>query len=102
MSERIEKLLAFHAQSPSDDFTTYALALEHAAAGDPEQALVWLERTLALAPDHAYAWYQKARILAEEEDLAGARAAVEAGLAAAARAGDARAASELRELAAEW
>lgn len=102
MGDRLDKLLAFHAAAPDDDFTTYALALEYAAAGESEQALAWLERTIALAPDHAYAWYQKAALLAGEGELEGAHAAVQAGLAAAQRSGDARAASELRELAEGW
>jgi tetratricopeptide (TPR) repeat protein len=102
MSERLEKLLAFHAAAPGDDFTTYALALEYAAVGELEQALAWLDRTLTLAPDHAYAWYQKAALLADAGELERAREALSAGLAAAERAGDARAASELRELGAGW
>lgn len=102
VSERLEKLLAFHADAPEDDFTTYAIALEYAGAGEPERALEWLEKTVAAAPDHAYAWYQRAALLAELGSLDEARAAVAAGLAAAERSGDAKAASELRELEAGW
>lgn len=102
MSERLEKLLAFHADAPGDDFTTYAIALEHAAAGAEREALAWLDKTIELAPDHAYAYYQKAAILAERDELEAARVAVELGLRAAERAGDARAASELRELSESW
>ena len=99
---RLEKLLEFHAQAPDDAFTTYALALEYASSGRVEAALEWLEKTSALEPDHAYAWYQRAALLAGEDRLEEAREAVQSGLAAAERGGDAKAASELRELAEGW
>ena len=102
MSDRIEKLLAFHEQAPEDDFTTYALALEYSSAGDLDQALDWLRKTIALTPDHAYAWYQRASLLEADGRLDEAREALQEGLAAAERSGDVKAASELRELAEDW
>ena len=101
MTDRFEQLLAFHRDAPDDDFTTYALAMECVASERFEEALEWLEKTLELTPDHAYAWYQRAGALdrlGRDED---ARAAIQEGLAAAQRAGDAKAAEELRELAEE-
>ena len=102
MSERLEQLLAFHASAPEDDFTTYAIALEHASAGDVDEALAWLAKTVALAPDHAYAWYQRAALLAGDDRMEEARAAQAEGLAAAERAGDGKARAELLELAEDW
>jgi len=102
MSARLKKLLEFHARAPDDDFTTYAVALEYASAGAVDTALEWLAKTTDLAPDHAYAWYQRGALLAGQDRMEEARRAVRSGLEAAERSGDAKAASELRELAADW
>ena len=98
MNERLEKLLAFHEAAPDDDFTTYAIALEHVKEGAENDALAWLDKTLAIQPDHAYAYYQKAGVLSRMERADDARRAIEDGLAAARRAGDGKAEGELNEL----
>ncbi len=90
--------MAFHEAAPDDDFATYAIAQEHMKAGEPEEALRWIEKTLVIKPDHAYAYYQKACALSESGRADQARKAVEAGLEAARRSGDSKAAGELNEL----
>ncbi len=98
MNERVEKLLEFFAATPQDDFAPYALAQEYLAAGKTEEALGWIAKTLAIRPDHAYAYYQKARALELDDREDEALAAIDEGLAAAERAGDAKAREELKEL----
>ena len=90
--------MAFHEAAPQDDFATYAIAQEHIKAGDADEALRWIDKTLEIKPDHAYAYYQKARVLSESGRADQARKAVEAGLDAARRSGDSKAAGELKEL----
>ncbi len=98
MTDRLQELMAFHEAAPQDDFTTYAIAQEHIKAGDTDKALRWIEKTLQIKPDHAYAYYQKARVLSESGRADLARKAAEAGLEAARRSGDNKAAGELNEL----
>jgi tetratricopeptide (TPR) repeat protein len=98
VTDRLQKLLAFHEAEPRDDFATYAIAQEHIKAGDTEEALRWIEKTLQIQPDHAYAYYQKASVLSESGRADLARTAVESGLEAARRSGDSKAAGELNEL----
>ena len=98
MNERIDKLLAFHHAAPKDDFAPYALAQEYLKLGRVDEALEWIATTLAIRPDHAYAFYQKARALSEAGRDDEARVAIEEGILAARRSGDAKAESELGEL----
>ena len=98
MAERLEQLLKLYEADPSDPFLTYGIALEHAKAGRHDEAVVWLDKTLALDGQYCYAYYQKARMYSETGRDEQARQAVEAGMAAAKLAGDEHAHSELAEL----
>ena len=49
MTDRLQELMAFHEASPQDDFATYAIAQEHIKAGDTDEALRWIEKTLQIA-----------------------------------------------------
>lgn len=98
MSDRLSKLMELHEADPSDAFCAYGIAMEHAKAGDLEQAIRWLDETLRLDPTHAYACYQKARLLADAGRTDEATAMIDAGLQIAESSNDAKAAEELREL----
>jgi len=95
MSERLEKLLAFHEQDPNDAFCTYGIAMEHMKTGAHAEAITWLDKTLTIDADYAYAYFQKARALSEQGDAEAARAVADEGIAAAQRSGDQHAAEEL-------
>jgi len=88
----LERLLA---SDPNDAFLLYGVAQEHAKAGNHAAAIEWYDRCLAADPAYCYAYYHKAR----SQDSAGrpdqAIATLKAGAAAARRAGDAHAASEI-------
>ncbi|QNN23625.1 tetratricopeptide repeat protein [Planctomycetales bacterium ZRK34] len=99
MSDRLSQLMRFYDQDPTDAFCTYGIAMEHNKVGRHDQAVQWLDRTLEIDPNHAYAHYQKAVALAEMGQRADAQAAIDAGLEAAKRSGDAHAAEELAALA---
>lgn len=96
--DRLDQLLKLHAAEPDDPFCTYGIALEHAKAGRADEAIAWLERTLSIDGAYCYAYFQKGRLEAERGDAAAARRTLEAGLDAAARAGDAHASDEIRQL----
>ena len=98
MTDRLEQLLKFHEADPDDTFCTYGIAMEHANRGETDQALQWLDKTLAIDADYAYAWYQKARLLHEAGRVDEALAATAEGEAAAGRSEDTHAAEELATL----
>lgn len=98
MSERLGKLLKLLAADERDTFTLYALAQEHAKQGDHARAVEFFDRTIAVDPAYCYAYFHKARSLQAAGDVPAARAAVQAGIAAAHRAGDAKALNELSSL----
>lgn len=98
MSERLEQLEKLHAADPTDADLPYMIALEYAKADDTEQALAWLDKTIALNAHYHYAYFQKAKMLDEEGEGAEAIVTLDEGIALAAEAGDAKALGELQEL----
>ncbi len=98
MSDRLEQLVRFFEADPNDAFTAYAIALEHGKAERTDEALQWLDRTIALDADFAYAYFQKAKRLIGRGQTEQARAELQAGIAAAERSGDEKAQRELSEL----
>lgn len=99
MNDRLTKLLALHDKDPADAFCTYALAMETAKLGRIDQAIAWLDKTIALDANQAYAYYHKAKLLAEQDRRAEAIKTLDEGLAAARRSGDDKALTELNDLA---
>ncbi len=98
MADRIEQLKKMHEAEPGDTFATYALAMEYAKAGRPEDALHWIDRTLAIDPDYAYAYFQKAKFLLSAGSPEPAKQALEQAIAAAERSGDDKAQRESAEM----
>ena len=98
MSDRIAHLTKLLAADPSDPDLPYMLALEHANAGRRDEAMTWLDKTIALSPNYSYAYYQKAKLFAQIGDAAAARAVLNEGLGKARETGDEKAQRELAEL----
>lgn len=98
MPTRLEQLTKLLALDPADAFVLYGLAQEHAKLGDHAAAVGFYDRCLAADPAYCYAYYHKARSQQAAGDLPGARATVLAGITAAHRAGDSKAAGELSTL----
>lgn len=94
--EQLHRLLA---AEPNDPFTLYAIAQEHAKNSEHVQAIAFYDRCLAADPSYLYAYYHKARSLACCARKDEAIATANEGLAAAKKADDAHAASELLALA---
>lgn len=98
MPDRLEQLAKLLSADPRDTFVLYGLGQEHAKRGNHAAAIEHFDRTLAVDPHYHYAYFFKARSQHALGDLAAARATVQAGLAAAHRAADAKAANELSAL----
>ena len=86
-----------HAADPDDPDLAYMIALEHAKADDPDEAVVWLDKALALKPTYHYAYFQKAKMQSELGEDDDALATLDLGIASAKSHGDAKALGELRE-----
>lgn len=97
MQSRLEALKAFLESDPDDAFTRYALALEHAARNDLDEAVRELEETLRRHPEYIPAYHQVAQILHRRGDDTDAIAAYRRGIEAARGAGDAHAAGEMSD-----
>ena len=93
---RLQQLETLLGKDPDDPFLRYGIALEHKKAGRLDEALAWLEKTLAADAAYCYAYYQQGQIHEALGDTSAASAVYRRGLSAARRAGDAHAASELQ------
>lgn len=101
MTDRLAQLTRLHETDRADPFVTYGIALEHLKAGDPRQAIDWLDRTLTIDPHYHYAYFQKAKALTELGREDDARRTLDAGIADAKTVGHAEAlhaAEEMRQL----
>lgn len=88
----LEKLLA---ADPDDAFLLYGLAQEHAKAAHHDAALAAYDRCLAVDPGYCYAYFHKACTLEAAGRPDAAIATLRDGVAAAKRAGDGHALSEI-------
>ena len=93
---RLQQLLAFYEADPTDAFTLYALATEYRAQ-EPARAWEFYQRLLADHPDYVGTYYHAGKLLEAFGRPADAEAVYRTGLAAARRAGQQHAASELRQ-----
>ncbi len=98
MSDRLDQLTKLLTIDPEDADVPYMIALEYAKADDPETAITWLDRALALDPRYHYAYFQKAKMLSEIGEEDDALAVIDAGIAQATADGHAKAVGELQEL----
>ena len=83
------------AKQPNDPFLLYGVALEHKKLNQPAKAIEYLDRVIASDANYCYAYYQRGQILEAMGDAVGAAQSYNDGIAAAKRANDAHAQSEL-------
>ncbi len=86
------------AANPADSFARYGLAMAYAAEGRSEEALAEYATTTEKTPDYVPAYQMSAQLLLKLGHTEEARTRLEAGLAAAARTGNAHAASEMQAM----
>ncbi|RYZ48339.1 MAG: hypothetical protein EOP49_18905 [Sphingobacteriales bacterium] len=96
MSERIEKLKSFLAQSPEDSFLNHALALEYIKAGHDSEARLLFESTMRREPGYVATYYHLGKLLERSGDSQAAISTYEAGMEIAKAAGDQHSYNELR------
>ena len=94
---RLEALEGFLAADPGDSFTRYALALEHASAGNTDRAAILLQETIARDPAYVPAYHQLGALLARMGRKDEAAAAYQRGIAEARAAKNLHAASEMQQ-----
>jgi tetratricopeptide (TPR) repeat protein len=94
----IDSLLKLLQAEPNDPFLLYGVAQEHAKLGHTDKALEFYDKCLAVDPNYCYAYFHKARALQDAGRDSEAAAVARDGLAAAKRAQDGHAASELSGL----
>jgi tetratricopeptide (TPR) repeat protein len=95
---RREKLQEMLKASPQDPFLHYGLAMEDRRAGNLDGALAGLATAIACDPNYVAAYFHRGQILAEQQDVDGARQILRDGIAVARRVGDAHAAEEMTGL----
>ena len=98
---RIEMLTQFLAENPKDAFARYGLAMEYSKAGDVESAMQHFKQLLELHPDYAAGYFMAAQTLAKAGRAKEAKAFLQNGIGAAARAGNAHAKGEMEAMLAE-
>ncbi|MBX3390069.1 MAG: hypothetical protein KF691_11535 [Phycisphaeraceae bacterium] len=91
--EQLQRLLE---KSPEDPFLLYAVAQEHAKNGQFACAVEFYDRSLTAAPDDGYTYFHKAKALGAMGRTEEQIKVLQAGLAAATRSGDPKAAGELQ------
>jgi len=85
-------------KNPDDAFARYGLALEYSRAGQVEVALGEFNSLLARHPDYVAAYQMAGQMLASVERREEAKDYLQRGIAAAQRAGNAHARSEMEGL----
>ena len=98
MSGRLEQLQKLFEADPADADLPYMIALEHGKAGDTDEAIAWLDKTIALNAHYHYAYFQKAKLFDEDGEINQAVAVLDQGIELATKAGDTKALGELQEL----
>ena len=91
---RLQQLLAFHNDDPTDAFTIYALATEYRAQ-EPERAWEYYQKLLTEHPDYVGTYYHAGKLLEQSSKKDEAEKVYRAGLKVARSAGQQHAASEL-------
>jgi tetratricopeptide (TPR) repeat protein len=95
MPDKLPQLEAMLLKMPHDPFLLYGVAMEHKNRQDYPKAIEFLDRTIAADANYCYAYFQRGQICEITGDLAAAKQSYNDGIAAARRAGDAHAQSEL-------
>src|SRR5580693_6826705 len=93
-ASRLDKLHKFLAATPNDPFLLYAIALEHKKTDAPK-AIEYLNKTLVADPLYCYAYFQLGQVYEQMGDVVSAKKSYIDGIAAAVKAGDAHAQSEI-------
>lgn len=92
---RIDMLLGFIQQRPTDPFPRYALALEYKNAGKLDDAVKTFDALMAAIPDYTATYLHAGNALVALGQLDRAREVYQRGIATCARLGDAHTRGEI-------
>ena len=93
---RLEQLSEIVKQNPGNLLARYGLAMEYAQQGDSAKSIETFRGLIATNPNYVAAYYQAGRVLQKIGEVQQARDVFTQGIAAADRAGDLHAQSELQ------
>jgi len=96
--DRIASLNEILQQDPNNAFARYGLAMEYGNSGQTERALEEFGKLLSSNPDYAAGYFMAAQTLVKADRAQEAKAMLEGGIAAAQRAGDSHAQSEMQAM----
>lgn len=94
-TSRLEQLRKYYEEDPADPFNIYALALEYLKS-DGALAKRYFDELLENHPGYVATYYHAAKFYAESGDTSKAERLYEKGIEVARKAGDTKAARELR------
>jgi tetratricopeptide (TPR) repeat protein len=97
-SPRLEALLKFLEEDPTDSFTRYAIALEYASAQNVPEAIIKMQELLVVDQGYVPAYHQLGSYLGQLGRTNEAIDILEQGIQRAAHAGDRHAQGEMQEL----
>lgn len=98
VSQRRQKIEEMLQLEPEDIFLRYSLAMECFKEGQLAESLKLLQALCAAEPPYVPAFFRSAQMLAENDDVEGAREFLRVGIEAARVQGDLHAAGEMGEM----
>jgi tetratricopeptide (TPR) repeat protein len=96
--DRIAMLREILAQTPTDAFARYGLAMEYSSQGDVEKSLEEFGKLLGVHPDYAAGYFMAAQTLMKSDRSEEAKKMLSDGIAAAKRSGNGHAQSEMQAM----
>lgn len=96
MMERVEKILAYLAENPQDNFLQHALALEYIKIGEEDKARELFETLLQRDPSYTGSYYHLAKLLERKGEREEAIKVYRKGMEMTQQSGDRHALNELR------
>lgn len=97
-NQRVDMLKQILADDPTNTLARYGLAMEYAGAGDADTALAEFNALIESNPEYANAYFMAAQTLVRAERKDEAKDFLGRGIAAAQRAGNRHAESEMQAL----
>jgi tetratricopeptide (TPR) repeat protein len=96
--DRLTMLQQILEQDPANKLARYGLAMEFSNAGQTDAALAEFQKLIAQDPTYANAYFMAAQALQKSERTGEAKAMLSQGIAAAQRAGNRHAESEMQAM----
>lgn len=96
--DRLGLLTEILTQNPTDAFARYGLAMEYSNQGEIKKSLEEFEKLLTTHPDYAAGYFMAAQTLMKEDRSEEAKTMLVNGIAAARRANNAHAQSEMQTM----